>query len=58
MIGGPGIMLPHPSECCDRGYDTHDGDRTYVVHDTGARRWGFTVLADGVGTVVDRWRDA
>ena len=51
----PGILLPHPNECCARGHDDIAEGRTYVVHDNGTTRWGFTVLHDGVGTIVDRW---
>lgn len=50
-----GTVLPHDSTCCDRGVDHAVEDRTYVVHETATRRWGFTVLRDGKGTIIDRW---
>jgi hypothetical protein len=49
-------MMPHDPACCERGTDVLAEGRTFVTHGWSAgRRWGYTILADGAGTIVDRW---
>jgi hypothetical protein len=48
-------MMPHDPACCERGTDVLAEGRTFVTHESAGRRWGYTILADGAGTIVDRW---
>lgn len=54
---GPGILLPHPDSCCARGRDHHADGKIYVTHESeSGKRWGYTILLDRGGRIVDRWR--